>query len=89
MLRAGAADFSTRPWTSDRRVGGSKVVRSSDEFADTTGSSDALLGDLGEHLGAHNAGHVGKFALAEHLDEALHQLTDVYFLTFRGVTDLY
>ena len=46
-------------------------MRSCDELADTTGSSDALLGNLGEHLGAHNAGHVGELALAKDLDEAL------------------
>lgn len=77
LLWAETANFSTRPGTPDGR-GWSEVVRSCDEFADTTGSSDALLGNLGEHLGAHNAGHVGEFALAEHLDEALHQSTDVY-----------
>jgi len=81
LLWAETANFSTRPGTPDGRGwrdGRSEVVRSCDELADTTSGSDALLGDLGEHLGAHNAGHVGEFALAEHLDEALHQSTDVY-----------
>ena len=50
----------------------SVAVRSSDELADTAGGSDALLGDLGEHLGAHNARSVGEFALSEHLDKALY-----------------
>jgi hypothetical protein len=42
-------------------------------LADTTGSADTLLGDLGELLGADNHGGVGKLALAEDLEETLKQ----------------
>lgn len=52
----------------------SKVLaRSGDELADTAGGSDALLGDLGELLGADDAGRLGELALAEDLEEALVQ----------------
>ena len=54
-------------------------VGSSDELADATGSPDALLGDLGELLGADDAGHVGDLALAEDLEETLQEI-DYYLL---------
>jgi len=44
---------------------------SCDELANTTGGSDALLGDLGEKLGTDDASNVGELSLAEHLEEAL------------------
>lgn len=50
------------------------VVRSSNELADTTGSSDALLSDLGELLGANDHGFGGELALSEYLEEALVQI---------------
>lgn len=49
------------------------LARSGDELADTAGGSDALLGDLGELLGADDAGRLGELALAEDLEEALVQ----------------
>lgn len=48
--------------------------RSSDELADTSGSGDTLLGNLGELLGADNAGFGGELALSEDLEEALAQI---------------
>ncbi len=47
---------------------------SSDKLANTTGGSDALLGDLGEELGAHDARGVRELTLAENLEEALKQI---------------
>ena len=44
---------------------------SSNELADATGSLDALLGDLGELLGANDARHGGQLALTQNLEEAL------------------
>jgi len=56
---------------------------SCDELADATGGSDALLGNLGEHLGADNARSVGELSLAEHLEEALCKI--VYYLIKRNL----
>ena len=47
--------------------------RSCDELADTTGGSDAFLCDLGEELGAHDAGLVGELSLSADLNETLYQ----------------
>ena len=44
---------------------------SSDELGDTTGLSDALLGNLAEHLGAHDAWSLGQLALSADLEESL------------------
>ena len=52
--------------------------RSSNELADATGSSDTLLGNLGELLGADDAGGVGELALSVHLEEALGAESKVY-----------
>jgi hypothetical protein len=63
---------SSASWTSNVRSQWS--VCSSDELADTTGGSDALLGDLGEELGANNASDLGELSLAEDLEETLKQI---------------
>lgn len=44
---------------------------SGDELADTTGSLDALLGDLGELLGSDDSGDSRDLTLSEDLEEAL------------------
>ena len=47
------------------------VACSCDELADTTGLFDALLGNLGEQLGADDAGRLDELALSADLEEAL------------------
>jgi len=46
-------------------------VHSCDKLANTASSLDALLGNLGELLGADNAGAVDEATLTEDLEEAL------------------
>ena len=60
-----------RPSTTGVWCPGKSSVRSGDELADATGGLDALLGDLGELLGADDAGSVGELALAQNLEVAL------------------
>ena len=59
------------PETSDRKR---DLSHSCNKLADTTGSGDTLLGNLGELLGADNAGLGNKLALSENLEEALAQI---------------
>ena len=42
----------------------SEAVYSGNELAGATGGCNALLGNLGEHLGADNARNAGKLSLA-------------------------
>lgn len=47
---------------------------SSDELANTTGLSNATLGDLGEELGADDARSLGESSLSKNLEEALKEI---------------
>ena len=69
-------------------VGTCLACSSCDELADTAGGSDAFLCDLGEELGAHDAGLRGELTLSADLNEALYQRNRSYYLIKRNTYSL-